>query len=201
MQELKINKHVYDTMILHYSGKLTPIAQEFNDYLTADNLINDYWHVDNMIDFNCESMNEKTSFITFIKPEIKEQLKCGELRESIPEIDNWYHTGEEPGELLSKYFQLFVTRKIDYFGLYIKQKEMQGDFPDNGVHPNRLALLPDGLQRSVVALMSILLNGCSASEQERLLTVLQFQLDCDFSKNEELSLIVDLLVQAKYYRL
>ncbi len=201
MQELKINKHIYDTMILHYGDKLTQIAQEFNDYLTVQNVIDDYQYVDNMIEFRHASLNKTVSLVITINPDVKDKLQCDEVRNLNPDFDYWYHAGEEPTIMLSRYFQLFIVRKIDYYGFNIIQKEMQGDWPDNGIHPNRLAIEPNSSQRSIVALMLVLLNGCSSSEQRRILTFLQFNLDCLFSENQEVSLIVDLLVQAKYYRL
>ena len=201
MQELKINKHIYDTMILHYGDKLTQIAQEFNDYLTVQNIIDDYQYIDNMIEFRPSSLNKTVSLVITINSEVKKKLQCDEVINLNPDFDYWYHSGEEPTIMFSRYFQLFIVRKIDYYGFNIIQKEMQGDWPDNGIHPHRLALEADGSQRSVVALMLVLLNGCSASEQKRILTFLQFNLDCLFSENQEVSMIVDLLVQSKYYRL
>jgi len=200
MIQLQINKHVYSSMLLHYSSNLTEIAEQFNDYLTVQNVKDDYWHVDNMIEFAKEAMNKKIPLIIHLEADVTENLKCDELRDLIPELDSWYHTGEEPSLLLSRYFQLFIIRKIDYFCIRMSKIKHITESPEDNIHSTRFLLENNSLRRSIAALMGIIFNGCTATEQRRLLAMIQLQLDCETDIDEELMRTLSLFVHSRNFK-
>lgn len=206
MQKLIINKNVYDTMLGHFGDKLQTIAKEFNDYLTPDNVVKDYANAYHMIKFN-GSQGKTITFITHLEPSVKNKLNCKKVKELDVSFDAWFEPEYEfePDELLGKYFQLFVIRKIDYFGNNIISSDDK-DFDEytSGIHSRFLSLHRDCNERRIAALMAILLTNCSVSDQRRIMTIIQMKFRAeDKSNDSEFNVFfdaLDLFIHAQIYK-
>ncbi|XVO79882.1 hypothetical protein ACQ9ZH_21050 [Pseudomonas chlororaphis] len=203
MQKLTINKNVYDTMLGHFGDKLETIAKEFNEYLTPENVVNDYKLADNTIKSK-GSMGKMITFISHLEPAVKNKLNCKIVKQLDFSFEYWFEGEHEPDELLGKYFQLFIIRKLDYFGTHIiSTKDEKYDAFDNGIHSNFLSLCEDTSERRIVALMGILFSNCSVADQKRMMTIIKMKFKAEDKTDDKFKFFsdtIDLFIHAEAYK-
>lgn len=193
-------------MLGHFGDKLETIAKEFNEYLTPENVVNDYKLADNTINFK-GSIGKVITFISHLEPAVKSKLNCKKVRQLDFAFDAWFEEPAEfdPDELLGKYFQLFIIRKLDYFGTHIiSSKDKKFDAFDNGIHSNFLSLCEDTSERRIVALMGILFSNCSVADQKRMMTIIQLKFQAEDNADDEkfkfFGDTIDLFLRAEAYK-
>lgn len=207
MQKLIINKNVYDTMLGHFGDKLETIAKEFNEYLTPENVVADYRKAYYTMNFN-GSQGKMIAFISHLEPSVKNKLNCKKVKQLDLHFESWFEPEFEfsPDELLGKYFQLFIIRKLDYLGKNIIERDDEGNIVEHDrIHSNFLSLAPDCDARRITALLGILLSNCSVSDQKRIMTILELKYfaECVNDDNSEKfkvsNHIIDFFINAYKY--
>lgn len=205
MQKLTMNKNVYDTMLGHFGDELDKIAEEFNDYLTPKNVIDDYHKATGQFKFT-GSQGKTITFVTHFEPSVKAKLNSTKVKQLDVEFEMWFDRSceSDPHRLLGQYFQLFIVRKLDYFGTHIISSEDKDYDKFAGIHPSFLSHCEDSTERRIAALMGILLSNCSASDQRRLMTIikLKYQAERPSEENEFTKFfdIIDMFIYAQQYK-
>ncbi|MEG2568571.1 MAG: hypothetical protein RSA84_20425, partial [Acinetobacter sp.] len=190
------------TMLYSFGDELEKVSQEFNDYLTVDNILQDYALADDV--HRKPPRNSKSVyFITYLDPSVKLRLDSHELRNLCIDIDFWFTEGEHPTHTLSALFELFISRKIDYFGINIVKSD-EPPHPADSNHSPLLSLMDDSLERRVVALLGVLIRNCSVSDQKRILSVLKLKNTADQSvqsvEHKTFYDIVETFIYAQEYK-